>query len=250
MLEIQELSVSFVMKNEIVRAVESVSLNLGRGERMAVIGESGCGKTVLALAILNLLPRTASVEGSIQFLGKDLTCASVTNSLRGREIGMCWSNAENYFNPMYTVGAQIAEAYSLHHPAKRKEAKDKALSLMEKLNFTHPDTVFRSYPHQLSGGMNQRAMIAMSLVNDPSLVIIDEPTRGLDDHNRKMVADAIHTLNGVAIFLITHDIPLAESIANSVMVMRRGRVLETGTGDEFFTHPRHPYSVELLDSVL
>lgn len=238
------------MKSETVRAVESVSLTLGRAEHLAVIGESGCGKTVLALAILNLLPRTATVEGVIQFMGKDLTRESEAKSARGIEIGMCWSNAENYFNPLYTVGAQIAEAYVIHHPGKREEARGKALSLMEKLNFPHPDKVYRAYPHQLSGGMNQRAMIAMSLINGPSLVIIDEPTRGLDDRNREMVTETIQSLGDIAIFLITHDIGLAESVAHSVMVMRGGRILETGRSDEFFVHPRHPYSAELLNSVL
>ena len=250
MLKLHDLSVSFIMKSEIVRAVESVSLTLDRGERLAVIGESGCGKTVLALAILNLLPRTASLEGTIQFMGKDLTRESEANSLRGGEIGMCWSNAENYFNPLYTVGAQIAETYSLHHPGKKKEARDTAFSLMRKLNFSNPDTVFRSYPHQLSGGMNQRAMIAMSLVNNPSMVIIDEPTRGLDDHNREMVVETIHSMDDIAIFLITHDMALAESVAHTIMVMRRGIILEKATRAEFFSNPRHPYSAELVGAVL
>jgi ABC-type dipeptide/oligopeptide/nickel transport system ATPase component len=250
MLDIQNLSVAFTMKNEFVRAVTSVSLFLGKGERLAVIGESGCGKTVLALAILNLLPRTARVEGIVHFMGKNLTSESDAKQVRGREIGKCWSNAENYFNPLYTVGAQIMEAFSIHHPGEKKEAREKTLSLMKKLNFSHPERVFHSYPHQLSGGMNQRAMIAMSLINEPLLVIIDEPTRGLDDRNREMVVDTIHSLKNIAIFLITHDLSLAESVAHSVMVMREGKVLETAPGGVFFSNPRHPYSIELMRSLL
>ncbi|MCE5250527.1 ABC transporter ATP-binding protein [bacterium] len=250
MLEVTDLSVSFVMKNETVRAVSSVSFALGYGDKTAVIGESGCGKTVLALAMLNLLPQTARVDGSIRFNGKELTLESEARTVRGRDIGMSWSNAENYFNPIYTVGEQISEAYRIHHPSRKKEAREKTLSLMEKLNFPQPDKVFRSYPHQLSGGMNQRAMIAMSLINDPSLVIIDEPTRGLDDRNREMVMDTIHSLGNISIFLITHDLYLAERISNFIMVMRQGIILETAAKEAFFSCPHHPYSIDLLHSVL
>ncbi|MFA6470420.1 MAG: ABC transporter ATP-binding protein [Candidatus Latescibacterota bacterium] len=240
MLKVNNLSVSFVMKNDSVQAVNAVSFTLGYGEKLALIGESGCGKTVLALAMLNLLPQTARISGSIRFKGKDLTRESDARTVRGADIGMCWSNAENYFNPIYTVGEQIAEAYSIHHPAGKKEAREKAFSLMEKLNFPHPDKVYRSFPHQLSGGMNQRAMIAMSLVNDPSLVIIDEPTRGLDDRNREMAIETIHSLENISLFLITHDLYLAECISNFIMVMRQGVILEKAAKKVFFLCPQHP----------
>lgn len=249
MLEVNDLSVSFVMKDEIIQALGSVSFSLRHGEKLAVIGESGCGKTVLALAILNLLPHTARVGGSILFNGKELTLESNARTVRGNEIGMSWSNAENSFNPLYTIGEQIAEAYSIHHPGKKKEAREKAFSLMEKLNFPRPEKVFGSYPHQLSGGMNQRAMIAMSLVNDPSLVIIDEPTRGLDDRNREMVIDTTGSLNDISLILITHDLFLAENISDFIMVMRQGVVLETAERRKFFSNPGHPYSGALLRSV-
>jgi ABC-type glutathione transport system ATPase component len=216
--------------------VNGVSLTVARGQRVALMGESGCGKTVLALSLLGLLPQTARVEGAACFNGRNLLDAAVARSLRGREIAMCWSNAERYFNPVKRIGAQIDEAYSLHHPGKALQARERTLELLRKMGFEDPRRAYNSYPSKLSGGMNQRAMIAMSLINSPSLLLVDEPTRGLDDANRDRVLRRLADLAGVSMLIITHDMGLVEQLAQQVHFMRAGE----------FLHPDHPYARELV----
>jgi ABC-type glutathione transport system ATPase component len=213
--------------------VNRVSVAVARGQRVALVGESGCGKTVLALTLLGLLPQNARVEGAACFAGRNLLDPAVARSLRGREIAMCWSNAERYFNPVKRIGAQIDEAYSLHHPGK---AREKTLELLRKMGFEDPRHVCDAYPSQLSGGMNQRAMIAMGLINSPSLLLVDEPTRGLDDANRDRVLRCLADLAGVSMLIITHDMGLVEQLAQQVHFMRAGEFLD----------PNHPYAQELV----
>ncbi len=246
MLEVNNLSVAFELGRDSVAAITGMTFSMAEGERLALMGESGCGKTVLALTILGLLPRTARVGGTVRFRGLDLTTAANARTLRGGKIAVSWSNAGAFFDPVATIGSQIAEAYLIHHPGDGKNARDKVLALMERLNFPDPDRIYRSHPHQLSGGMSQRAMIAMSLVNDPALVIVDEPTRGLDDRNRDMAVETLLSVKSVAVLLITHDVELARALADSVMVMRGGSVLENAPRDMFFNGPAHPYSRDLL----
>ncbi len=248
MLDVDNLSVVFELAHETIPAISNMTFSLPAGGRLALMGESGCGKTVLALSILGLLPRTARVGGTILFRGIDLTIAANARVVRGKDIAVSWSNAETYFDPVATIGDQIAEAYLIHHPGKGNNARDKVIALMDKLNFSDPGRVYRSFPHQLSGGMNQRAMIAMSLVNDPALVIVDEPTRGLDDRNRDMVVDTLLVPESVGMLLITHDVGLARTVADSVMVMRGGIILEKAARDAFFALPAHPYSRQLVDA--
>ncbi len=216
--------------------VNRVSLTVAREQRVALVGESGCGKTVLALSLLGLLPQSARVEGAACFNGRNLLDPAVARSLQGREIAMCWSNAERYFNPVKRIGAQIDEAYSLHHPGKAHEARERTLELLREMGFEDARRAYGSYPFQLSGGMNQRAMIAMSLINSPSLLLVDEPTRGLDDASRDRVLRCLADLEGVSMLIITHDMGLVEQLAQQVHFMRAGE----------FLHSDHPYARELV----
>ncbi len=245
-LEVDGLSVSFGTPRGEVAALKDVALAAAPGERVALAGESGCGKTVLALALLGLLPRNARVAGSARFGGLDLLNPRTAAALRGRDIAMCWSNAERFFNPVVTVGAQIEEAWTLHHPEARHQARRRALELLDRMGFRDPARVHRSYPFQLSGGMNQRAMLAMSLINSPRLLLVDEPTRGLDDLSRQRVLDCLREIAGVSMLLITHDIGLVEDLARRIYFMRAGEILESGPCPEALRHPAHPYARELV----
>jgi ABC-type dipeptide/oligopeptide/nickel transport system ATPase component len=244
-LKLQELSVWFDNPGDPIRAVDRVSLSIGPGDRTALVGESGCGKTVLALALLGLLPRNARTSGTAAFGDRDLLEPSTARSLRGREIGMCWSNAERFFNPVIRVGRQIREAYLRHHPDEGRQAKDKAMGLLREMGFAEPGRVYDAYPFQLSGGMNQRAMIAMSVINRPRLLLVDEPTRGLDDESRDRVLSCLLGLSGVSILAITHDISVVRQLADRVCFMREGRILDGGPCPAALDASLHPY-VRLL----
>ncbi len=248
MLDVDNLSVVFELAHETIPAISNMTFSLPAGGRLALMGESGCGKTVLALSILGLLPRTARVGGTILFRGIDLTIAANARVVRGKDIAVSWSNAETYFDPVATIGDQIAEAYLIHHPRKREQRPRQSDRPDGQAQLLRSGAGVSSFPHQLSGGMNQRAMIAMSLVNDPALVIVDEPTRGLDDRNRDMVVDTLLVPESVGMLLITHDVGLARTVADSVMVMRGGIILEKAARDAFFALPAHPYSRQLVDA--
>ncbi len=225
-LEVAGLSVRFDTAGGEVPAVVDTSLLVEPEDRMALVGESGCGKSVLALAVLGLLPRNARVSGEAWFNGRSLLATGVASALRGREIAMCWSNAERFFNPVMRVGRQIAEAYLQHHPGEEREARGRALDLLRRMGFAEPQRVYGAYPSQLSGGMNQRAMIAMSLINQPQLLLVDEPTRGLDDESRDRVVQCLLDIYGVSMLVITHDMELVQQIAHGVYFMRAGRILD------------------------
>jgi ABC-type glutathione transport system ATPase component len=245
-LGVEDLSVSFETRSGLVRAVNRVTLTIQPGERVALVGESGCGKTVLALALLGLLPRNARVDGSASLGSLNLLDAKVAASLRGREIAICWSNAERYFNPVAPIGAQIDEAYVLHHRRQGREARQRTLSLLRDVGFEDPERICRSYPFQLSGGMNQRAMIAMSLMNSPRVLLVDEPTRGLDDENRERVIRCLLGVSGASMLVITHDMELAEGVAQRAYFMREGEILDHGPVPGVLRGPSHPYARELV----
>jgi ABC-type dipeptide/oligopeptide/nickel transport system ATPase component len=249
-LRLQDLSVSFDSTRDIVRAVDRVSMSIGPGERTALVGESGCGKTVLALALLGLLPRNARIAGTATLGDQNLLEPATARSLRGKRIGMCWSNAERFFNPLIRVGRQISEAYLQHHPGERKQAKSRALGRLEEMGFADPNRVYDAYPFQLSGGMNQRAMIAMSLMNQPQLLLVDEPTRGLDDESRDLVVECLSGINGISILLITHDIDLTRHFTRSVYVMRNGAIVDSGACPAVLDDPAHPYVRLLMEAAL
>jgi ABC-type dipeptide/oligopeptide/nickel transport system ATPase component len=244
-LEIDRLSVGFVSGKTEVEAVRDVSLALEPGERSALVGESGCGKTVLAMAVLGLLPRNARIRGSVKFEGRELLSTPGILAVRGRSLAVCWSNAERYFDPVMTIGAQIAEAYSVHHPGENRAARIKALEWLERLGFENPEDAARKYPFQLSGGMNQRAMIAMSLINEPRLLLVDEPTRGLDDANRAHVIDELRSIEGASILVITHDLDFASGVADGFIVMKSGEIVDRGNFPEGFAGSSHPYTRRL-----
>ncbi|HTX53341.1 MAG TPA: ATP-binding cassette domain-containing protein, partial [Candidatus Baltobacteraceae bacterium] len=165
---------------------------------------------------------------------------------RGREIAMCWSNAERYFNPVVPIGVQIEEAYALHHRRPDSAARERTLALLREVGFEDPKRICGSYPFQLSGGMNQRAMIAMSLMNAPRLLLVDEPTRGLDDENRERVVRCLLAVSGASMLVITHDMDLVERIAQRVYFMRAGEILDDGPVPGVLRAPGHPYSEQLV----
>jgi ABC-type dipeptide/oligopeptide/nickel transport system ATPase component len=226
MLEVVDLSVRFDTARGQVTAVDRASLVVEPEDRMVLVGESGCGKSVLALAVLGLLPGNARVSGEAFFDGRNLLDPGVAGSLRGREIAMCWSNAERFFNPVIPVGRQIEEAYWQHHPGETRQAKERTLDLLRRMGFGEPKRIYDAYPSQLSGGMNQRAMIAMSLINEPQLLLVDEPTRGLDDESRDRVVECLLDIFGVSMLVITHDMELVRQIAHGVYFMRAGRIVD------------------------
>lgn len=249
-LTLRELSVSFDSLKESVLAVDRVSLSIGPGDRAALVGESGCGKTVLALALLGLLPRNARTSGTALFGGRDLLEPSTGRALRGREVGICWSNAERFFNPVMRIGRQISEAYLQHHPGGRQQAKQRALALLEEMGFAEPDRVYAAYPFQLSGGMNQRAMIAMSIINQPRLLLVDEPTRGLDDESRDRVLGCLLGIAGTSMLVITHDIDLVRQLAHSIFFMRAGAIVDGGRCPDLLDGPLHPDARLLVEADL
>jgi peptide/nickel transport system ATP-binding protein len=255
LLEFGDLSVSFGTEDGVVRAVRGVSARLYAGEVLGVVGESGCGKSVTAAAVLGLLPRTATVGGSIRFAGRELVGAAEPSlrELRGNRIGMVFQDPMTSLNPVYTVGRQLAEAYSAHHGSvTRRAAAAKAVAALDQVGIPQPDRRADSYPHEFSGGMRQRAMIAMAVINDPDLIIADEPTTALDVTVQAQILETLRSVaaaNDAAIMLITHDLGVVAGMADRVLVMYGGTVVETAETVRLFGHPRMPYTLGLLGSV-
>jgi peptide/nickel transport system ATP-binding protein len=175
---------------------------------------------------------------------------AVTQALRGRDVAMCWSNAQRFFNPVIRIGSQIGEAYLQHHPGERSEARDRTLMLLEEMGFAEPGRVYDAYPFQLSGGMNQRAMIAMSLINRPRLLLVDEPTRGLDDASRDRVLGCLLRIDGASMLLITHDVRLVRQLAREVHFMRAGQIVDRKPSSILPDGDLHPYARLLVDADL
>ncbi|MBE0630185.1 MAG: ABC transporter ATP-binding protein [Burkholderia vietnamiensis] len=237
-------------------AVEDVTLAIGRGERVALVGESGSGKSVTALSILRLL-RDADVSGTIRFAGQDLAGKSEREmrGLRGSDIAMIFQEPMTALNPLYTVGAQIAETIVLHDGVTAGEARKRTIALLARTGIAEPEKRVDSYPHELSGGQRQRAMIAMALACRPRLLLADEPTTALDVTIRAQIVDLLLELQrdeaekrGMAILLITHDLNLVRRFAERVAVMEHGRLVESGPVERIFAQPEHPYTQRLLNS--
>ena len=256
LLEVQDLKTYFKVKAGRVRAVNGVSFAVKPGEKVGVVGESGCGKSVTALSIMRLLPQPAGeyAGGSIVFDDKDLLDLpeKEMRKVRGGKIGMIFQDPMTCLNPTMTVGKQIAEALRIHLKLDKDEALKRAVSLLEQVGIPAAAERINSYPHQFSGGMRQRVMIAIALACNPKLLIADEPTTALDVTVQAQILELINgvcTEFGTAVILITHDLGVVAGMTDRVIVMYAGKVVETAPTDELFANPRHPYTLGLLASV-
>jgi len=254
LLQVEELSVRFDTDAGAVHAVDRVSLELAPGQVLGVVGESGCGKSVTAMSILRLLPPTARVSGIARFDGVDLLRAPASHlrRVRGREISFVFQEPMTSLNPVLRVGHQVAEVLRRHLGLSRGAARKRAVELLDLVHIPDPDRRVDEYPHQLSGGMRQRVMIAMALACDPKILIADEPTTALDVTIQAGILDLLRELRerlGTAIVLITHNLGVVADIADRVVVMYAGRKVEEAPVEELFAHPQHPYTVALLGAI-
>ena len=255
-LEIEDLKTHFFTPDGVVRAVDGVSCEVRRGETLGVVGESGCGKSVTALSVLRLVadPPGRIVGGNIRFEGKDLLGASDADmeAIRGNDISMIFQEPMTSLNPLYTVGKQIGEAVALHQGVSKREAMERAVEMLRRVHIPEPESRAHSYPHQLSGGMRQRVMIAMALCCNPKVLIADEPTTALDVTIQAQILELMREMQGSygqAIVLITHDMGVVAENADRVIVMYAGRKVEEAEVDELFDHPGHPYTKGLLGAI-
>ena len=255
-LEIEDLRTHFFTPGGIVRAVDGVSYAVRSGETLGVVGESGCGKSVTALSILRLVasPPGRIVGGSVRLQGKNLLELTETEMerIRGNDISMIFQEPMTSLNPLFTVGHQVSEAIALHQGLSRRVAAAKAVEMLRQVYIPEPERRVHAYPHQLSGGMRQRVMIAMALSCNPKVLIADEPTTALDVTIQAQILDLMRELQntfGMAIVLITHDMGVVAENADRVVVMYAGRKVEEASADELFDHPGHPYTKGLLGSI-
>lgn len=255
LLSVKNLSTEFPVKKGIVRAVEDVSFDVDQGEILAIVGESGSGKSVTSLSIMGLLAEPGHVAGgSLEFEGKDLATLSEKQyrELRGNDMAMIFQEPMTSLNPVYRVGNQIVEAIRTHEKVSKAEAKDRAVDLLRKVGIPSPEARINDYPHQMSGGMRQRVMIAMALTCNPKLLIADEPTTALDVTIQAQILDLLRRLRddtGMAVLLITHDLGVVSETADRVVVMYCGQVVEEAEVRTLFDHPMHPYTLGLLKSI-
>ena len=255
MLRVRDLTVSFRTEQGVVRAVDGVSFDVAEGELLGVVGESGSGKTVSLLAVMGLITDpNATITGSISYRGRELLglSAKEMRKLRGKEVAMIFQDPMTALTPVYTVGWQIAEQIRAHENVSQAAALQRAVDLLAEVNIPNPREAVNRYPHQLSGGMRQRVVIAMALSCNPALLVADEPTTALDVTVQAQILDLVRKLQknlGSAIVFITHDMGVMAEIADRMMVMYAGRVVERGSKEDLFLSPRHPYTKALLDSI-
>ncbi|MDO9524218.1 MAG: ABC transporter ATP-binding protein [Gemmobacter sp.] len=253
-LAVENLSVRF--RGQPVDLIDGVSFAIPAGKTLCLVGESGCGKSVTSLAVMGLLPkRSATVTGGrVRFQGRDLLTLphGELEDLRGNRMAMIFQEPMTSLNPVFTVGEQVAEAVRRHKRCSAAEARDRALEMFRKVRMPAAEKRLDDYPHQMSGGMRQRVMIAMALANDPQLLIADEPTTALDVTIQAQILDLMHELQaetGAALLMITHDLGVVAEIADEVAVMYAGRVVESGPVDQIFNEPQHPYTLGLMGSM-
>jgi peptide/nickel transport system ATP-binding protein len=257
LLEVTDLRTWFRTEGGVAKAVDGVSFHVEAGEVLGIVGESGCGKSVTSLSIMQLIPRPPGelVEGSsIRFKGEELVGASERRmrDLRGNDMAMIFQEPMTSLNPVYTVGDQIGEALRLHRNVKKKEARERSVEMLRLVGIPSPEARVDDYPHQLSGGQRQRVMIAMALSCDPELLIADEPTTTLDVTIQAQILELLAELRerlGMAVILITHDLGVVAEVCDRVVVMYAGQVVEHGTVEQIFSEPRHPYTEGLLKAV-
>src|SRR5688500_2813378 len=255
LLEVNNLQTHFPTRAGLVKAVNDVSFYIDEGELLGLVGESGCGKSITALSVMRLIAAPGKiVGGEIKFKGEELLKASDERmrEIRGNDIAMIFQDPMTSLNPVFTVGEQIAEALRLHRKLNKKQAWEAAIEAMKEVAIPDPARRVRDYPHQLSGGMRQRVMIAMALACDPELLIADEPTTALDVTIQAQILELLDELRQtrkLAVLLITHDLGVVAEVANRVCVMYTGKIVEESPVDEIFEKPKHPYTQGLLKSV-
>jgi peptide/nickel transport system ATP-binding protein len=254
LLDVQDLSVRFATDEGDVHAVDRLSFSLEPSEVLGIVGESGCGKSVSAMSLLRLLPETARVSGRADFDGVDLLTAPTARlrRIRGREIAFVFQEPMTSLNPSFRVGNQLAEVLRRHLGLDRKAARQRSIELLDLVRIPAPARRFEEYPHQLSGGMRQRVMIAMALACDPKILIADEPTTALDVTIQAGILDLMRDIRerlGTAIILITHNLGVVADIADRVIVMYAGRKAEESGVRDLFEHPQHPYTIGLLGAI-
>jgi peptide/nickel transport system ATP-binding protein len=256
LLEVQDLRVHFRTQDGLVKAVDGVSYRLERGRTLGIVGESGSGKSVTSLAVMGLHHgSSAQITGHIRLDGEELVGAppARVRELRGNKMAMIFQDPLSSLHPYFSVGSQIVEAYRVHHPdATKKQARQRAVDMLGRVGIPEPSARVDDYPHQFSGGMRQRVMIAMALCNDPELLIADEPTTALDVTVQAQILDLIHDLQsefGSAVVMITHDLGVVAELSDDILVMYAGRVAEYGSAADIFGQPGHPYTWGLLASM-
>jgi peptide/nickel transport system ATP-binding protein len=255
LLEVTDLKTSFDTVDGTVGAVDGVSFTVESGKVLGIVGESGCGKSVTSLSIMRLLSdKVANTTGSVKLDGRELIelDADDMHSIRGREMAMIFQDPMTSLNPVYKVGWQLEEAVHLHHKVSKHEARARALRMLEAVGIPGAEDRLENYPHEMSGGMRQRVMIAMALINEPKLLIADEPTTALDVTTQAQIIDLLRKLQnefGSAIIMITHDLGVVAELCDEVIVMYAGRVVERGTVFDIFERPQHPYTWGLLGSL-
>ncbi|KAB7704131.1 ATP-binding cassette domain-containing protein [Bacillus aerolatus] len=255
-LDVKKLKTSFFTDDGLLTVVNEVSFHINAGEVLGIVGESGCGKSVTSLSVMGLVPAlTSKVEGEILYKGENLAQASEKRmrQVRGNEIAMIFQEPMTSLNPLFTIGSQLMEAIRLHNKKlSKKEAKQQAVTMLKKVGLPRADELINEYPHQLSGGMRQRVMIAMAMICNPQILIADEPTTALDVTIQAQILELMKKLNeetDTAILMITHDLGVVAEICQRVVVMYAGKVVEEGTVESIFKKPSHPYTKGLIQSV-
>ncbi len=256
LLDVKNLEVTFTVHRKELHAVRNVSFHLNEGERLGIVGESGCGKSAMAKSLVKLFPENSSkLSGEIWFDGKNLIDFNERElqKIRGKEIGMIFQDPMTSLNPTLKIGTQIIEGYLRHHPeASYHEAYCCALEMLELVGISQPKERFNAYPHTLSGGMRQRVMIALALISKPKLLLADEPTTSLDVTIQAQILDLMKTIQHktrTSIILITHDLSVVAGFCDRVLVMYAGKIVEDATVEQLFSNPQHPYTQRLLQSI-
>lgn len=254
MLEVNDLKIQFRIDEKYYSAVHGVNFHIEEGETLGLVGESGCGKSVTSLAVMRLLNQQTKVSGSVMYQGKNLLdlTESQMRGIRGNEISMIFQEPMTSLNPVHRIGAQIGESLVLHRGMSVKRAREQAVDLLKQVGIPRPEQIVDEYPHQLSGGMRQRVMIAMAMACSPSLLIADEPTTALDVTIQAQILDLMRRLtqeNRMATLLITHDLGVVAEMCDRVAVMYAGKIVEEGPVREIFRNPQHPYTIGLLNSI-